>query len=157
MKKGFTLIEIMVVVVIAVTVAAFAVPAYKKSQQRNQFLAAEGKLLEISSGLRNVMQMYKGTSCTAGQASESDKNDDGTLNEKGCKYAPHICVFTNKFTKAKLEDAYNYSYSITTDCKVCMTGGFGTESAVPSQVCVDKNGCEELTYSNGTYQVNCPN
>ena len=157
MKKGFTLIEIMVVVVIAVTVAAFAVPAYKKSQQRNQFLAAEGKLLEISSGLRNVMQMYKGTSCFDSPATESEKNSDNTLNEKGCKRVPHKCVFTNKFTKASLDAAYNYSYSITTDCKVCMTGGFGAESAVPSKVCVDKNGCEELTYSNGTFQVNCPN
>ena len=30
MKKGFTLLEVLIVVVIAVSVAVFAVPAYKK-------------------------------------------------------------------------------------------------------------------------------
>ena len=58
MKKGFTLIEVMIVVVIAVTVAAFAVPAYKRSMERNKFMAAEGKLIELSSALRNVQQMF---------------------------------------------------------------------------------------------------
>ena len=63
MKKGFTLIEVMIVVVIAVTVAAFAVPAYKRSMERNKFMAAEGKLIELSSALRNVQQMFGGYSC----------------------------------------------------------------------------------------------
>ena len=42
MKKGFTLLEVLIVVVIAVSVAVFAVPAYKKTQDKNRYLAAQG-------------------------------------------------------------------------------------------------------------------
>ena len=107
MKKGFTLIEVMIVVVIAVSVAAFAVPAYKKSQEQNRFLAAEGKLLEISSGLHNVIQMYKGTSCS-GSPGASDKNGDGTLNKEGCRKYPHQCLFTNKYIKQQTKMTYRW-------------------------------------------------
>lgn len=51
-KKGFTLVEILIVVVIIVSVAAFGLPAYKKSQERNQYTAATGVLLDIASAKR---------------------------------------------------------------------------------------------------------
>ncbi len=57
MKKqtGFTLIEILIVVVIAVSVAAFALPAYKKTQDRANFLAAQGVLMDLG----NAVQMLR--------------------------------------------------------------------------------------------------
>ena len=44
---GFTLVEVLVVVVIAVMVTLYAVPAYRRSQERNRFMAASGVLLEL--------------------------------------------------------------------------------------------------------------
>ncbi len=148
MKKGFTLIEVMIVVVIAVSVAAFAVPAYKKSQEQNRFLAAEGKLLEISSGLHNVIQMDKGTSCS-GSPTASDKNGDGTLNKEGCRKYPHECLFTNDYIKTTMSGMHGYSYSIATNCDVCMQKASNSNSPVPYKVCVNRFGVETLTYPGG--------
>ena len=55
-KRGFTLLEVLVVVVIALSVAVFAVPAYKKTQDLNNYTAAQGALLSLGSAVRN-MQM----------------------------------------------------------------------------------------------------
>ena len=49
---GFTLVEVLVVVVIAVSVTAFAVPLYKQTQERNKFLAAQGVLMDIGTALQ---------------------------------------------------------------------------------------------------------
>lgn len=155
-KHGFTLIEIMIVVVIAVSVAAFAVPAYKKSLQRNQFLAAEGKLIEIASGLRNVMQMFRADSCPSGSPSSSETNADGTLNQKGCNHFPQSCLFKNGYTKSNLNPLNGYSFSINDQCTVCMSGGgSGPTSPLPSKVCIDSYGCETRTYQDGTYETAC--
>ena len=54
MKKGFTLLEVLIVVVIAVSVAVFAVPAYKKTQDKNRYLAAQGVLMDLGNGLRTL-------------------------------------------------------------------------------------------------------
>lgn len=53
-KSGFTLLEVLIVVVIAVSVAAFAVPAYKKTQEKNKYLAAQGVLLDLGTAVRAV-------------------------------------------------------------------------------------------------------
>ena len=120
MKKGFTLIEVMIVVVIAVTVAAFAVPAYKKSMDRNKFMAAEGKLIELSSALRNVQQMYGGYSCpkNINNIEDTYKNQDGSLNKQGCYKYPHKCMTLNNYTQATLTAMNSYEYSIEEDCSV---------------------------------------
>ena len=53
-QKGFTLLEVLIVVVIAVSVAALAVPAYQKTQDRNRYLAAQGVLIDFGNGVRTL-------------------------------------------------------------------------------------------------------
>ena len=60
-KRGFTLMEVLVVVVIGVLVTLFAVPAYKKMQDRTRYMAATGVLVEIAS----AAQMLKEAGLTA--------------------------------------------------------------------------------------------
>ncbi len=55
-QKGFTLLEVLIVVVIAVSVVAFSVPAYKKTQDRNRFMAAQGVLIDLGNGLRSLQE-----------------------------------------------------------------------------------------------------
>lgn len=149
MKKGFTLIEVMIVVVIAVTVAAFAVPAYKKSMDRNKFMAAEGKLIELSSALRNVQQMYGGYSCpkNINNIEDTYKNQDGSLNKQGCYKYPHKCMTLNNYTQATLTAMNSYEYSIEENCSVCMERTSAVNLPVPKKVCFDNMGVETLTYN----------
>lgn len=160
MKKGFTLIEVMIVVVIAVTVAAFAVPAYKRSMERNKFMAAEGKLIELSSALRNVQQMFGGYSCPDITTPEDMylNQDEGvsaarkTLNKAGCQKYPHICMQRNGYTKATVKDSMNsYGYSIEEDCSVCMERPNVEKLPVPYKVCIDNMGTETLTYKDKSF------
>lgn len=160
MKKGFTLIEVMIVVVIAVTVAAFAVPAYKRSMERNKFMAAEGKLIELSSALRNVQQMFGGYSCPKVATPEDMylNQDEGvcdihkTLNKAGCQKYPHICMQCNGYTKATVKEAMNsYGYSIEEDCSVCMERPNVEKLPVPYKVCIDNMGTETLTYKDKSF------
>lgn len=160
MKKGFTLIEVMIVVVIAVTVAAFAVPAYKRSMERNKFMAAEGKLIELSSALRNVQQMFGGYSCPDITTPEDMylNQDEGvsaarkTLNKAGCQKYPHICMQRNGYTKATVKDSMNsYGYSIEEDCSVCMKRPNVEKLPVPYKVCIDNMGTETLTYHDKSF------
>ena len=46
----------MIVVVIAVSVAAFAVPAYKKAQDRNRYLAAQGVQIDLGNGIKMLRE-----------------------------------------------------------------------------------------------------
>ena len=55
---GFTLLEVMIVVVIAVTVTMFAVPSFKKSQARTQYMAASGVLVELATATQMLMEEY---------------------------------------------------------------------------------------------------
>lgn len=163
MKKGFTLIEVMIVVVIAVTVAAFAVPAYKRSMERNKFMAAEGKLIELSSALRNVQQMFGGYRCPKVTTPEDMylNQDEGvsaankTLNKAGCQKYPHECMRRNGYTKATLDPMNSYEYSIEeTNCDVCMKRTPVKKLPVPYKVCIDNMGTETLKYfNNGTDKV----
>lgn len=160
MKKGFTLIEVMIVVVIAVTVAAFAVPAYKRSMERNKFMAAEGKLIELSSALRNVQQMFGGYSCPNVTTPEDMylNQDEGvdaehkTLNKAGCQKYPHECMRRNGYTKATVKDSMNsYEYNIETNCDVCMKRPNVEKLPVPYKVCIDNMGTETLTYKDKSF------
>ena len=57
-KKGFTLLEVLIVVVILASVVLFAAPAYKKMQARAQYNAALGTLIQLGEGLRLLYENY---------------------------------------------------------------------------------------------------
>ena len=53
---GFTLLEVMLVVVISVTAMMFAVPAFKKAQARAQYMDASGVLLELANATKMLIE-----------------------------------------------------------------------------------------------------
>ncbi len=70
-NKGFTLLEVLIVVVIAVSVAAFGVPAYKKSQERNRYLAAQGVLMDLGNAVRTFRQDLRISCMSSGSAGKN--------------------------------------------------------------------------------------
>lgn len=55
-KKGFTLLEILIVVIIAMSVLFFAVPSYKRSKDKAAYTAAQGLLVELRSAMLSMRQ-----------------------------------------------------------------------------------------------------
>ena len=55
-KHGFTLVEVLFVVLIAAGVLAFAMPAYKRMQEHAQYDAALGTLLDIDNAVKSLKQ-----------------------------------------------------------------------------------------------------
>ena len=51
LTKGFTLLEILIVLVIAASVMAFAFPAYKKAQNKNKYMTALGVLQDLGTSV----------------------------------------------------------------------------------------------------------
>ena len=53
-KKGFTLLEVLIVMVIIASLFSFAFPAYKKAQDRNKYLNARGVLEDLGFAVREL-------------------------------------------------------------------------------------------------------
>lgn len=82
-KHGFTLVEILFVVLIAAGVLAFAVPAYKRTQERSTYNAALGALLDFSNAVNSLkkdIELVTGTSFELIDSNETFKWD---LTSKG--------------------------------------------------------------------------
>ena len=58
LRNGFTLLEVLVVVVISIVVIMFAAPAYKKTQEKNRYIAAQGILMDLGNGVKMVKMEY---------------------------------------------------------------------------------------------------
>ncbi len=56
-RKGFTLVEILFVLIIAAGIMAFAVPSYKRAKERTKYEAATGILMDVGSA---ALQIWNG-------------------------------------------------------------------------------------------------
>ncbi len=97
-KKGFTLLEVLIVVVIVVSVATFGVPAYKKAQERNKYLAAQGVLIDLGNGLRMLQAQLEEDYPTSSPLVESEWQtkslvDDAEIDRDNA----NVALFARKY------------------------------------------------------------
>ena len=79
-KKGFTLTEVLVVVVITMSIVAFSVPLYKRTQEKARYNSALGVLMQLGGAvkmLRTDMEM-EGLSYSFPTDAEEDVLQIGT-------------------------------------------------------------------------------
>ena len=55
-KKGFTLVEILFVLIIMAGIVAYAVPAYRRSKERSNYEAALGILIDKANGIQSLQK-----------------------------------------------------------------------------------------------------
>lgn len=77
---GFTLLEVLIVVVIAVLVTMFAVPSYRRAQERNRFLSATGVLMEVANAASMLHENYPDINYSASLTANS--SSAGTCPEE---------------------------------------------------------------------------
>lgn len=109
-NNGFTLLEVLIVVVIAVSVAAFAVPAYKKTQEKNKYLAAQGVLLDVGTAVRALradLKMEGGnkfpTSTTPLTLSSSYQNSVGSSLSSELKNQDNTNLLYSLFSRRYMQ------------------------------------------------------
>lgn len=133
-QKGFTLIELMIVVAIIGILAAFAIPAYNDYIAKSQ--AAEG--LTLADGLKvQIAENLQSGSCVS---------DSATLNSAVGKYGKAIITSGDAGTPAD-------SSGVANGCIVTVTYGHGTAGSKLSNKINNKTLILDQL-NNGSYKQN---
>ncbi len=113
-RRGFTLLEVLVVVLIAVVVTMFAVPAYKKTQYKNRYTAASGVLIELANATNMLREDFPGLAVTSavpsGVVSTASCPETVTNNSTAWTYM-HCRDYMNSLQKGGNFQGYNLAFS----------------------------------------------
>lgn len=140
-RRGFTLLEVLIVVLIAVLVTMAAIPMYKRNQDRNRYMAASAVLVEMAEAMRLAKEAYPSTNLNISGTFSSnniitDSSNPGDLGTapttwaglQSRKYMSYVPFENGKYMGYTFK--YNIRGSVTcgNSCKggsaavACMTG-----------------------------------
>lgn len=158
--KGFTLIEVLTVVLIGALVVLFAIPNYRKSQDKNRYLTASGVLMELGNGVNILREDFPGVDLTSDSVTRTPLFDIGTSGRLETGSSGEVSgsaiirwlVYNKYLTSFPMNDSgqyLGYSFAISTvgtancscntgEAVACMTGA----NVNPAYQCawVDKSG-----------------
>lgn len=110
-QKGFTLLEVMVVVVIAVIVTAFAVPSYKKSQARAKYMGASGILLELANATKMMKESYPSVNVVSQAFSANDSSAPSTPSSNPIAWMQGEKLLGQVYFKDGTYNGYSFAFS----------------------------------------------
>jgi len=137
-NKGFTLIELMVVVIIIAVLAMFAFSYYRKAQQDSEYDRARLVLQEIGSGYERMQLEQPGTDLHPGGAITSN-TVGGTCDRTGDVTNLMSCGYLER----KAWDNFNYNFYL-----LGTSGSAGGKPAVASMTA--KSSAAGSKYGSGT-------
>ncbi|MDR0952615.1 MAG: prepilin-type N-terminal cleavage/methylation domain-containing protein [Elusimicrobiota bacterium] len=127
-RKGFTLIEILIIVVIIAIVSLFAYPSYKQSREVNKNDEARAKLLELATAVR--LYNEDATTPVAG----SFGNPFQTFEDPCLLFSQTPTEVGT--TKAYLKNKNSWTFSSSSPCDITYRG-------YVYYVCVSKSGASQ--------------
>lgn len=128
-RAGFTLLEVLIVVVIAVLVTMFAVPSYRKAQERNRFMAATGVLMDIGNAARMLHEDYPNLTYNANVTANTSWTDSNCPSEPTSSNALmflqcHRYLNDIPFSGTTYQGySYKISAKATASCSGCSASG----------------------------------
>lgn len=126
-RKGFTLLEVLVVIIIAILVFSFSVPVYRKTQEKNRYLAAQGVLIDLANGTRMVRAEYP--SISSGTLAVTSNGGSGTEDLTGPNAVAwmmeHKYINPIRFESGNSYMGYSFAISLSgnASCENCSGTG----------------------------------
>jgi type IV pilus assembly protein PilA len=151
-QKGFTLIEMLVVIAVMLVIVGIAAPAIVSSIQASNENAAAGTLKQVASaelGYRNLYNAYSPTAAALGGTSSATTCPSIPLATGACLLPDGLA----KVLDAGTNQGYTYVYTLA--------NGTWTMSATPSSSYAGRkaffvDGSGAITYQNGITAMTTP-
>lgn len=138
-KRGFTLVEIMIVVVIIGLLAAMAVPAFKRARKQAQETAIKNNMRQIWSAAQQYMMEYGNSLVTVGQVVKyQDPTNKATFKGDPKDDAGNSISYTSVI-KCVLNEDYG-KLQCSTDGTTWLTEGNIVDNATKSRVTYKRAG-----------------
>lgn len=115
-KKGFTLSETLIVIILIATMAAVAIPQYKKLLESRKSMEAEAVL--------SVVRTEQERLCAQGKAYASISNLSHLIPSAGTSFFTYSDGDNGESLVATRKDTYSYALKMSTyrDGRICCTG-----------------------------------
>lgn len=137
--KGFTLIEVMIVVVIISILAAISIPAYSDYVLRGKLTEATSNLGQLRIRAEQWFQdnrTYVGMACTPANAGEA------RYFTYDCSVAPTTSVYTLRATGIAAQATGGFVYTVDqTNAKASTATKSGWSASQPTCWITNKSGC----------------
>jgi type IV pilus assembly protein PilE len=141
--KGFTLIELMIVVVVVSILASIAIPAYDQYIIRGKLVDATGQLADARIKMEQFYQDYKVYDTSTGGAPPCDSIAASKYFTYSCTYTPTTYVITAASLAGQGVGATgDYTYTINeSNTKITvMFAGVAMNQVAPQQCWLMKKG-----------------
>lgn len=118
-KKGFTLVEILFVLIIAAGILMYAVPSYRRTKERSQYEAAVGTLISVGNAIQSLEQYLQSEGYTFSLPTDGSSNAhyviptaQPDLLQMGCVVSPKDAIEDASGTNAQNRNFVHFLFAM---------------------------------------------